>query len=139
MKKTAAYPIALIACLLSYNAAAANNCSVLGVHEPNTNIYDGPTWCENTKLSNLIVRGPLSISHSNVLGTTDISGPVQSKNATFHKVVIHSSLSQQKVILSQKTTVNGDLIFVGVRGKVFVDKSSKVTGKIVNAEVDLVK
>lgn len=139
MKKITLYSVAAIAALISYNASASNSCSVLGVHEPNTNIYDGPTWCENTRLNEIIVRGPLSVSHTKVNGSTEVSGPIQSKYSCFKNIIIHSSYSHQKVILSQGTKVDGNIIFKGVRGKVFIDKSSKVDGHIINADIHQVK
>jgi len=135
MKKLNLLSTMLLASLISCHAHAANTCSVLGAHEPNTNVYDGPTWCEYVNLDSIIVRGPFSANHTKVLGKTDISGPVQSGDSQFQDVIIHSSLSRTKVILSQNTTVNGDLVFEGVKGRVYIDKTSKVTGKIVNAEI----
>lgn len=137
MKKELLSLISLL--MLIQIAYGSDVCSVLGVREPNSNIYDGPTWCQEVHLNEILVRGPFSINDSAISGETEVSGPIQSFKTQFKNIVIDANHTSNKVILKNKSNVSGDVVFKGIKGEVDIDCSSKVKGKIVNADVHRVE
>lgn len=119
-------------------ASAQSNdgtCSVLGYHEPGTNTYDGPTFCSHTTLSSINARGPLQLEQTKITGKTDVSGPIKAKKSNLQDVVLENNLSVETVTLSDNTTVNGDITFLGREGIVYLENGSTIKGKVVNAKV----
>ena len=123
---------------ISYPAIAApidGACWVLGVREPDSNIYDGPTTCGDIALSYLTVRGPLKLDSTKITGITTVSGPIKATGATLQDVILEKTLSAETVTLESATLVNGDITFKGKEGIVYVDSASKIKGKVINGKV----
>lgn len=118
--------------LFSLSALAGNDCAVIGFHEPGTHTYDGPTWCEKVSFKDIVVRGPLQVDGSNISGLTDVSGPVTSAGSTLDSIQIENNFSSEKVKLNSNSVVKGNIVFLGPKGTVILDKTSHVSGKIIN-------
>ena len=116
------------------NSANDGSCFVLGVREPGTNIYDGPTFCIDTALTYITVRGPLQMSNSQVTGKTDISGVMEATGSLLQDVVFENNLSAATFTLSA-STVNGDITFEGKEGTVYLQDGSVIKGKVINGKV----
>ncbi len=134
MKKycIAAYAIASTILFLSQPILADDACIVIGFHEPNSQTYDGPTYCSSVTIKNIIVRGPLHTDHAVMLGTTQVDGPLFSKSTLFNTIQIKSPFSQMKVRLQDHTIDKHNLIFEGASGLYHVDHSSNIEGKVIN-------
>lgn len=122
------------------NAIAANltndqACAVLGVREPNTNIYDGPTWCPNYSLSYLTVRGPLELDKTQVTGLTDVSGPVKLNGAVIGDLLLEKQLTAEQVNIQDNSIVNGDIHFLGKSGEVYLQSGSIIKGSVINGKI----
>lgn len=111
-----------------------STCSVIGIHEPNSNIYDGPTWCEHVHLSDLDIRGPLIIDDSKIDTQVIVSGPIKSSDTSMQSIQIKNNLSKNKITLVNGTKVFGNIEFKGVKGVVYIDQKSKIIGRIINGE-----
>jgi len=120
---------------VSFSALAANNCSVIGFHEPGTHTYDGPTWCEKVNFDNVIVRGPLQVDSSRIGGLVDVSGPVTASKSQFNSIQIENNFTAEKITLNNNTEVKGNIVFLGPKGTVMIDPTSKVIGSIINGNV----
>lgn|SRR3990167_1075120 len=118
----------------SAHAVYADDCIVLGYHEPGTQTYFGPTWCTGKSIKDIIVRGPLSTTHSILTGLTNISGPIDSRSTTFHSIK-EKNLTSESISLKNISIVNGDIVFVGPPGTVYLDHSSSISGKVVNGKI----
>lgn len=122
-------------------SALANNtnidpgCAVLGIREPNTNIYDGPTWCPNYTLSYLTVRGPLQLDQTQVNGLTDVSGPVKSSGAILQDLLLEKQLTPVQVTLQSNSVINGNIRFLGKTGEVFLESGSIIKGEVINGKI----
>lgn len=119
-----------------FSQALFADCAVLGVHEPNSNTYDGPTWCKEVELSNLTVRGPTQIQESCIHGLVDVSGPVNLSQSNISGVLIEDNLSSNTVTISNQTKIIGNIVFLGKTGKVVIDHSSKINGKVINGVIN---
>lgn len=124
----------LISFMMVHAAIAEDYCSVIGYHEPNTQIYNGPTWCSDVKINNLIVRGPLNVGHSTLCGSTNVSGPIISNNAVFDSLT-EKNLDSEKIYLKHASHVLGNIIFYGPRGKVYLSNTSWIHGKVINGVI----
>ncbi len=142
----------LFSLFLSQGILADDNCIVVGYHEPNTQTYDGPTFCKSVSIKNIIVYGPLTtnqtkllgkitirgtmtVDQSHIRGNTTISGPIFSTDSTFQKITVENNYSQGYVTL-KNTIIKGPLVFKGQSGIVCKDNNSMLLGGIVNGEVD---
>lgn len=125
--------------VISMNQAMAQSndgtCAVLGYHEPGTNVYDGPTFCSNTALSYITVRGPFQLEQTKITGKTDVSGPIKANGSTLQEVVLENNMSVETVTLSGSTTVNGNITFLGMEGVVYLENGSTIKGKVINGKV----
>jgi len=120
------------------SSATANDgsCVVLGVRQPGTNIYDGPTWCGKVNLSYITVRGPLVLNNTMITGETDVSGPVDATDASLKDVVLESQATAVDVTLQDSTNVNGNITFNGsIPGVVYLESGSKISGKVINGKI----
>ncbi|OGT26792.1 MAG: hypothetical protein A3I77_08270 [Gammaproteobacteria bacterium RIFCSPLOWO2_02_FULL_42_14] len=117
-------------------AFAQDDCIVLGFHQPGTQTYEGPTWCEKKSINKIIVHGPLQADQSTLTGDTSVSGPIKSDHTQFDGIKITDQLTTEIVSLTNHSLVKKDLVFNGQKGTVILDKTSKVLGKIINAHVE---
>lgn len=133
----AAIVILIILCSAYCNEIQAqeNNCFVLGIHEPNSNIYDGPTFCENISLPYITVRGPLQMHHTRIDGLVTVSGPFKSNSSFLNNIEIEPQIEAVSVILKNHTIVNGNIKFKGNKGHVYLENSI-IHGKIINGSVN---
>lgn len=122
--------------LFSCSIFSDDICSVIGYHDPKTNTYYGPTFCEQTTINGIVVRGPLSADRSIINSITDVSGPVSSSGSQFENMVIENNHSTVKVNLNANSSVKNNIVFQGShRGVVMLDASSSVKGKVVNGDI----
>jgi hypothetical protein len=122
-------------CFLSIHTVSfADDCFVIGFHQPGTTIYNGPTICKGVKTNNLTVYGPLSISDSTVAKTITVSGPVDSVHATLGDITIRPQFYSQSVTL-KGTVVSGNIHFEGKPGLVVLDKNSSIRGQVINGKI----
>lgn len=125
--------LSVLACGMVY---ANNDCVVIGYHEPGSNTYDGPTYCKNVSVSNIVVRGPLYSTSSVFTGETDVSGPITSNKSIFDHILSEANGSTTKIKLSDASHVKGDIVFKGMLpGIVYLAGGSTVTGKVVNGTI----
>jgi hypothetical protein len=114
---------------------ADGHCSVLGIQEPGTNIYDGPTFCAATSLSYITVRGPLEITNSAINGKTDVSGSIKAISAKLHDVTLENNHTLETVSLQTNSTIDGNITFLGHEGIVYLENGSSIKGKVINGKV----
>jgi hypothetical protein len=115
--------------------AQDGSCTVIGVHEPNSNIYDGPTFCGDISLSYLTVRGPAVLNQTTVTGTTDISGPLSTASARLKDVTLEAQGSAIDIVLKNGTAVSGNITFVGKPGIVYLESGSTISGFVNNGTI----
>lgn len=130
--KTKLIVAAILSLCVSHGVLAEDACIVIGYHEPNSQIYDGPTFCTNVTIKNIDVRGPLQVNHCHMIGLTMVSGPITAANTRFDNIQINSHFSSMTATLKNQSIDNGDLVFQGSSGYYSVDKTSKIVGSIVN-------
>ena len=152
MKTKKLITIILPALFFSHAIFAQDACSVIGYHPPGSQTYNGPTWCNNVSIENIIVHGPLQIQQSTLSGETkvdgpmtvsqttfsgetNIGGPITATQSHFNAINERNSFSNQTISLADNSVVNGNIVFTGVMGTVILDKSSTVTGKVVNGTI----
>lgn len=106
--------------------------------------------------SDLVVNGTISITDSNIKGHAFLRGALQSANSVFLNPVqilgdklnfeqcqINNIIVQQlpyggivqKIQLTNRTIVNGDIIFQAGIGKVYIDTTSAIQGNIIGGEL----
>ncbi|MDP1574044.1 MAG: hypothetical protein Q8L78_03800 [Coxiellaceae bacterium] len=135
MKKTI-LNIVLLGILAGNIAQAEDLCAVIGFYEPGTHTYDGPTFCQQVSINDIVVRGPLNVSQSVITGIADISGPINAAKTEFNKIISEDNGSHEKITLKQSSVVDHDVIFEGSKpGSVEIDQSSKINGKVVNGTI----
>ena len=130
--------ILVLTSLLS-NSIFADDCFVIGFHAPNTDIYNGPTFCQNVKLKDIIVYGPLQVKQSAITGNIAVSGPIQSSESQLGFIEIKKQWTSQKITLSHHSVVNGDITFDGKAGRVYLSKDSRINGRVVNGKIDTLR
>lgn len=117
------------------SASFADDCFVIGFHEPHTHIYNGPTFCNQVKLKGLTVYGPLQVKNSVISGEINVSGPIAAEQSKLGNLTVQKQLTAQKIKLSDHTVVDGDITFIGKPGSVFLNSHSTVNGKVINGAV----
>ncbi|EKD92254.1 MAG: hypothetical protein ACD_29C00097G0002 [uncultured bacterium] len=122
----------ILSLFLSHGILAEDVCTVIGFHEPNSQTYDGPTFCSGVTINNIIVRGPLHVDNSTMTGKTQVSGPLFATHTLFDEINIKNDYSQMLVSLKNQTEDRGDLVFEGESGFYKLDNTSNVFGRIVN-------
>lgn len=130
--KTKLIAAGILSLCVSHVVLADDACIVIGYHEPNSQIYDGPTFCTNVTIKNIDVRGPLQVNHCKMIGLTTVSGPIDASNTQFDNIQINSHFSSMTATLKNQSTDNGNLVFQGSSGYYSVDKTSKIVGHVVN-------
>jgi hypothetical protein len=105
--------------------------------------------------SDLTSNGTTFISDSKIKGYAFLRGAIQSKNSVFMKIIkilgddanfencqmdglIVQKLPNNKIVYKIRltnSTVAGDIVFESGMGKVFVDASSTIQGKIIGGEL----
>ena len=122
------------------SCAYANNtdpsCAVLGVREPNSNTYDGPTFCQNIKLHDINVRGPLQVTNTSITGLAKINGPLLAIASQLQTITSENTYTPEFIKLTADTLVKGDIVFKGKRGKLLIDATSKLMGKLINGDLE---
>ncbi|EKD92338.1 MAG: hypothetical protein ACD_29C00054G0003 [uncultured bacterium] len=140
--------------LLSAMSATLVNadCSVIGFHQPDSFIYNGPTTCDIVNLPEIIVHGTLFISSSTISGNTiirgllnatgatlsgntEVSGSIVSSGSVFSNINITDNHSPDTITLSNNSIVSGDITFEGGipgNNKVIIESNSKLHGKVNN-------
>ena len=134
MKKQIIFSVCLVL-MISHAVWANSDCIVIGFHQPNTNTYMGPTWCNQVNTSNIIVYGPLTSNNSQFSGNSEVDGPLQSTDSCFETIIVKDKFTSQKVVLNSNSQVKGDIQFFGPSGIVYVDHTSKITGKVINGKI----
>lgn len=120
-------------------------------------IINGSLMAKNVLFeSDLVVNGTISIVDSNIKGQAFLRGVLQSANSkflnpiqllgdtsNFEQCQINNILVQQlpygkivqKIQLTNRTTVSGDIIFQAGMGKVYIDATSVIQGNIIGGEL----
>lgn len=132
-------PTIIFSCFISQTILADDNCFVIGFHEPQTHIYDGPTFCNKAQFQDITVRGPLQVKSSEILGQVDVSGPIDASNTKLGAIQINKQFTSQKISLKEHTHVQGDIVFLGLSGVVFKSADSNIAGKVINGRVVEIK
>lgn len=132
--RTKLIAVSILSLCLSCAISAEDACIVIGYHEPNSQIYDGPTFCTNVTIKNIDVRGPLQVNHCNMTGLTKVHGPLNANNTQFDNIQIDSHFSRMSAVFKNQSVDRGDLIFQGASGYYYIDSSSKILGHIVNGK-----
>jgi hypothetical protein len=130
--KTKLVIAAVLSLCVSHVILAEDSCIVIGYHEPNSQVYDGPTFCTNVTIKNINVRGPLQVNHCNMTGLTKVSGPLNAANTQFDHIKIKSHFSSMTVVLKNQSIDHGGLLFQGSSGYYHLDSTSKIIGHVVN-------
>ena len=128
------YRLSICFALLLSPVIFADDCTVIGYHEPGTQIYDGPTICSNVHINNIDVRGPLIAANSCLLGLTKISGPLSSSNTSF-ETIEEKNLTAEKIQLKNASHVSGNITFSLSAGTVYLGKGSWIHGRVINGTV----
>ncbi len=133
--KISFFTIAFIPLFLTHTVLAMDQCSVLGFHQPGTQTYDGPTWCEQVNIKNIIVRGPLQIMQSVMTGSPNVSGPITSSDSRCSSITEENNLTKEIITLKNASIVSGNIIFKGVFGSVVLSQDSKILGRVINGKI----
>ena len=112
----------------------------------------GQAVLRNTQMNEMKVFGEAILFDTNVSGRSEVYGHLNSQKTQFKQPVtvwsnmMHASRSSftdiimvseedsPRIVLSDQTTVNGNIIFKGKEGSVVMVKGSRVFGKIVNGK-----
>ena len=132
--KTSIIALSLFSVFLTQVTLAEDQCTVLGYHESNTQIYDGPTWCDHVHIKNISVRGPFDAKMSYFSGNSDVSGPLESNDSKFQSIT-EDEFSPEKITLTHTSQVKGNIVFKGDPGEVILSKTSSVKGKVINGKI----
>lgn len=135
MKKRILISGCIASLFLSCSVLAHDSCTVIGYHEPGTQTYDGPTFCDHVTIKNIIVRGPLHVAHSRMRGMTEVSGPIFAKNTVFDNITVENNFSHMLVVLKNTTLDKGNLDFQGESGFYRLDNTSNICGKVINGSI----
>lgn len=130
--KTKLIAASVLSLCVSHAVLADDSCIVIGYHEPNSQIYDGPTFCTNVTIKNIIVRGPLQVKNCKMIGLTTVSGPIDATNTHFDNIQINSHFSSMTATLKNQSIDAGNLVFKGSSGYYSIDATSKIVGRVVN-------
>ena len=136
--------VGCVAILAVTSSVFADNCFVVGYHNPNTNVYDGPTFCGNGAEQGIDVNGVLTSSGTAFTGDVTVMGPLQATNSEYQNisiatdqahlvstkvdnidVLVNQGSPQQSVYLNNGTSVSS-ITFDQGTGLVYVDATSSV-------------
>lgn len=115
---------------LSHNALAHDVC--IGTRLPHTQTYEGPTFCTDVSIHNLVVNGPLTVSGSRLYGITKVSGPITATYTCFDHIHETQGGLPNLVSITGNSIVKGCLIFEGARGVYQLDSTSFIYGGVTN-------
>lgn len=115
---------------LSQNVLAHDVC--VGTRLPHTQTYEGPTFCTDVSIHNLIVNGPLTVSGSRLYGITKVSGPITATYTCFDHIHATQGGLANLVSITGNSIVKGCLIFEGTSGIYQLDNSSFIYGGVTN-------
>lgn len=100
-------------------------------------LIKGPAMINHFKIGKEVkIYGPLNAVHGaceviNVVGRDVHLGEVKTK-----RLIVSSKSENPSRVELKETVISGDVIFQGTPGKVFLDESSRVTGKIKNGRLE---
>ncbi len=101
------------------------------------NVNGDTTLDKVTVSQKLSAFGELKIANSWLKKPLELRGrALKIYNSIVPGIVIRASNCQTVVEIQGGTKVKGDIVFEGGKGKVFIDKKSKVTGSIVGGTID---
>lgn len=91
---------------------------------------------------NLNISGDLKLSGEiyitkSILGNVEItSNAATFKDSKIHNIMVkNNNNKEQKITLANKTIISGDVTFESGNGKIYLDNSSKIEGKITGATI----
>lgn len=131
--------VIIISSVISSVAMADDNCYVIGFHEPHTHTYDGLTFCNQSQLPRITVRGPLQLKNSVIHDDVNVSGPIDASHSEMGSIQINKQFTSQKVVLKNHSKVHGNIVFEGLSGVVFKSVDSEIAGKVVNGYLKEIK
>ena len=112
----------------------------------------GQAVLRNTQMNEMKVFGEAILFDTSVSGRSEVYGHLNSQKTQFKQpvtvwsnmmhasrssftdIIIASEEDSPRVILSDQTTVNGNIIFKGKEGRVEMVNGSRILGKIVNGK-----
>ena len=112
----------------------------------------GQALLKNTEINEMKVFGEAVISNTTVLGQSEVYGHLEchqtqfkrrvtlwsnqlsASNSIFEDVIISADQAMGRVVLSEKTTVNGNIVFKGQPGTVSLLSGAKIVGRIINGK-----
>jgi hypothetical protein len=115
----------------------------------------GPLTATHAKLGSLHVAGIATLQNSHVKGTTEVEGPLTSTQSQFDDtlfvasnkmvltaskingaVTMKSTSETANLYLTCETVINNSVTFEGMPGIIKAQSGSRVTGDIVNGQLD---
>jgi hypothetical protein len=117
---------------------------------------NGSLEARNAKIGQLQVYGAVNIRRSTISGTTSVIGHLFAKDTTFTKeisinslrttlegctidsILIHSDKAEdriQRLSLTNKTVVNGNVVFESGLGEINLSADSKINGTVTGGQV----
>ena len=113
----------------------------------------GPVSVFHLQTGRLLIKGPAMINHFRIAKEMKVYGPLNAVHGSCEVInvvgrdVHLSEIKTKRLVVSSKsdhpskvdlkeTVISGDVIFQGTPGKVSLDESSRVTGKIKNGRLE---
>ena len=115
--------------------ASDSICRYIGHYNTRTNTYEGPTWCADIQAQNITVRGPLTTSNAVLTGTSTVSSMIHATETKFTAIEMTNNHSPEKIYLKNNSIVSGNIVFRGLKGVVYKDASSTISGNVIHADV----
>jgi hypothetical protein len=93
-------------------------------------VINGPLTAENSQLAEVVINGPLTAKNVIIKEQLTISSNYFSlENSKTKNILVLKMQGSQRVKL-KNSIVDGNLIFKSGKGKLLMDKTSKITGKV---------
>lgn len=128
--------------LVNLNTSTINhNCQIKGILTAKqttmgTLCITGQGFLDHVKVLNQVkINGTLEINQTQILGTIKAnSDHIKATASQLKKVEISAHYHTPSLYLSEATTVDGDIVFIGMPGRVLASADSQLAGKVVNGE-----
>lgn len=114
-------------------------------------IVNGSMSASESNFQALAANGSINLYKTTVNGLSEINGRLNAESCIFNRIIVNSKRTtlsdsqtktihvrrpQEPVIELNNTKVDGDIIFDGGDGKVFLNGNSEITGKIVGGTLN---
>lgn len=113
----------------------------------------GVLQADDATLNKITISGTSDLNNTTVRGACHVAGVMTASQSTFkqpvqltteranfvqchlHALKVNSSMKKPVITLTQSSQIQGDITFVGKRGTVKIDASSKLYGKVHNGTI----